>query len=200
MSDLAPLRDAGAPGLAGRVRRHVVVHQKALETLAVQGLDFLLVASGAESRRHQRLRFAAREKRRAMHPRQRAEANGDRANVARAATVYARFAAQDTLAHNRGFHFFEFRIDEVCLEAEVDDASTTASRAARRISLKRSVRACFFGDAISGGERIADRFLDLRFFGVVQFGRLPIPFGFAGALDQLRDGGDGVLDLRVFRS
>ena len=54
-----------------------------------------------------------------------------------------------------------------------------------------------FGDAVSGGKRIADRFLDFRFFGVVQFRRLPIPFGLAGALDQLRDGGDGVLDLRV---
>ena len=92
MADLAPLRRADAAGLAGRVRRHVVVEHEAVAVLAHQRVDDLLVARGAERGDDQRLRLAAREQRRAVRARQHAGADGDRPHGARVAAVDARLA------------------------------------------------------------------------------------------------------------
>jgi hypothetical protein len=51
VADLAALRRADAAGLAGGIRRHVVVEHEALGVLAHQRVDALLVARGAERRR-----------------------------------------------------------------------------------------------------------------------------------------------------
>ena len=100
VADLAALRRADAAGLAGRVRRHVVVEHEAVGVLAHQRVDALLVARGAERGDDDRLRLAAREQRRAVRARQHAGADRDRTHGARVAAVDARLAGQDLVAHD----------------------------------------------------------------------------------------------------
>ena len=113
MADLAALGRAHPPGLAGGVRRHVVVEHEALRVLALQRVDDLLVARRAQRRDHQRLRFAAGEQRRAVRSRQHAGANGDGAYGARVASVDARFAAENAAPHDLGFQIAEQRGHQV---------------------------------------------------------------------------------------
>ena len=61
VADLAALRRSHAAGLAGGVRRHVVVDHEALAVLARERVDDLLVAAGAERHGDQRLGLAAGE-------------------------------------------------------------------------------------------------------------------------------------------
>ena len=103
VADFAALRRADAAGFAGGERRHVVVEHEAVVVLAHQRVDLLLVALGAERRDDQRLRFAAREQRRAVGARQHAGADLDRAHGARVAAVDARLAGQDLAAHDLRF-------------------------------------------------------------------------------------------------
>src|SRR4029077_11472909 len=100
VADLAPLGEAVASGLAGGVRRHVVVEHEALAVLAGERVDDLLVAPGAERDRPQRLGLAAGKQRRAVGARQHADAHGDRAHSARVTAVDARLAIEDLAAHD----------------------------------------------------------------------------------------------------
>ena len=100
VADLAPLGEAVAPGLAGGVRRHVVVEHEALAVFAGQRVDDLFVAPGTERDCHQRLGFATGKQRRAVSARQHADAHGDRAHGARVAAVDARLAVEDLAAHD----------------------------------------------------------------------------------------------------
>ena len=125
MADLAALRRADAAGLAGRVRRHVVVEHEAVRVLAHQRVDPLLVAGRAERRYDDRLRLAAREQRRAVRARQHAGADRDRTHRARVAAVDARLAGQDLVAD-------DLRLE---LEHEIVDLVRVARRRIRRNAL-----------------------------------------------------------------
>ena len=70
MADLAAARAADRPHFADGERREVVVEHELLAVLVDQAVDALLVAAGAERDRDQRLRLAALEHGRAVHPRQ----------------------------------------------------------------------------------------------------------------------------------
>ena len=142
MADLAALGRADAAGLAGGVRRHVVVEHEAVAVLAHQRVDDLLVARGAERGHDERLRLAAREQRRAVRARQHAGADRDRAHGARVAAVDARLAGEDLVA------------DDLRLEVEQHVAGMPAHVGRRigathsastfaAISRRRCVRACF---------------------------------------------------------
>ena len=61
VADFAALRRTDAAGLAGCVRRHVVVEHEALAVFTHQRVNDLLVARRAQRRHYDRLRFAARE-------------------------------------------------------------------------------------------------------------------------------------------
>jgi hypothetical protein len=110
VADLAALRRTDAAGLAGGEGRHVVVEHEAVAVLALQRVDDLLVAAGAQRGHHQRLRLAAGEQRRAVGARQHAGADRDRAHGARVAAVDARLAVEDLVA------------DDLRLEVEEDVA------------------------------------------------------------------------------
>ena len=73
VSDFATARAAHEAHFADAERREVVVQHEALRGFRrIQQLNALLVVLGAERRRHQRLRFAAREQRRSVGARQHA--------------------------------------------------------------------------------------------------------------------------------
>ena len=75
VADFAALGRADTAGFAGGVRGHVVVEHEAVGVFALQRVDDLLVARGAERGDDQRLRFAAGEQRRAVGARQHAGAD-----------------------------------------------------------------------------------------------------------------------------
>ena len=113
MADLAALRRADAAGLAGGIRRHVVVEHEAVGVFAHQRVDALLVAGGAERRDDDRLGLAAREERRAVRARQHARANRDGTHRARVAAVDPRLAGQDLVAHDLRFELEDEIVDLV---------------------------------------------------------------------------------------
>ena len=76
VADLAPAGRPHAAGLAGRVRREVVVQHEVLAVLAFERVDDLLVLAGAERGDDERLGLAAGEQRRAMGARQDADLGG----------------------------------------------------------------------------------------------------------------------------
>ena len=84
VADFAAARAAHEADFADAERREVVVQHEALGGFAgLQQLDALLVVLGAQRDRHQRLRFAAREQRRAVRARQHAGFDGDLAGSRR---------------------------------------------------------------------------------------------------------------------
>ena len=93
------------------------MHHEAIAVLALQRVDDLLVARGAERRGHQRLGLAAREQRRAVRARQQAGAYRDRAHGARIAAVDARLAVQDLAAHDLRFQREADFLDRVGVRA-----------------------------------------------------------------------------------
>jgi hypothetical protein len=103
MADFAALRARHHAGLTHRERREVVVQHEGLAALALQRVNDLRIATGAERRDHEGLRLTAREQRRAMGTRQYTDLHGDRANRRRIATVDTRIAAEDPLADDLAF-------------------------------------------------------------------------------------------------
>src|SRR5256886_8374836 len=98
-------------GLAHRERREVVVQHERLAALALERVDDLRIARGAESGRHQRLGLAAGEQRRAVGARHHPDLDGDRAHGARVASVDARLAVEDSLAHDVALELEEHALD-----------------------------------------------------------------------------------------
>ena len=78
VADVAARGAAHELRLAHRERREVVVEQERVLDLALVLLDDLRVVGGAERRRDERLRLAAREERRAVRAGQQADLAGDR--------------------------------------------------------------------------------------------------------------------------
>ena len=97
VADLAPLGRADPAGLAGRVRRHVVVVHVALGALRVERVDHLLHPEHVQRGDAQDLGLAALEQRRAVHPRQHARLGGQLPDVGQAAAVDAQAVADDPL-------------------------------------------------------------------------------------------------------
>src|SRR6185369_7249182 len=82
VSDLAPARRTETSDLTDRVLREIVVQQEtAFDFAFLEIVDELLVFLGAESRRNERLRLAAGEKRRAVYAWQPADFGCDRTNL-----------------------------------------------------------------------------------------------------------------------
>ena len=100
MADLAPAGATQEARLAHRIGREVVVQHEALAVLALEHVHDLLVLAGAEGRGDQRLGLAAREERRAVAARQRADLALDGANIAGRPPVDARSAVEDLPAHD----------------------------------------------------------------------------------------------------
>ena len=103
MPDFAPLGAAHAPRFARGKGRHVVVEEEVVFILARQRVNALRVALGAQRGHNQRLRFAAREQRRAVRALQNRGADFNGAHGACVAPVNARLARQDAPAHNFRF-------------------------------------------------------------------------------------------------
>src|SRR2546421_8460094 len=116
MANLAALRGSHAPGLAGRVRRHVVVHHEALAVLAGERVDDLLIAPGAERDGDERLGLAAGEERRTVRARQHTDAHGHWTHGARVAAVDARLAVEDLAAHDLRLEVEEQLLDDIGVE------------------------------------------------------------------------------------
>ena len=72
---------ADRAALAHRERWEVVVQHELLAELVRQPIDALLIAGGAQRRRHQRLCLAALEDGRSVRSRQHADLTGDRPNL-----------------------------------------------------------------------------------------------------------------------
>ena len=195
VADFAALGRADAAGLAGGVRRHVVLHHEALTVFTGDCVDDLLVTGGTQRGHHQRLSFTAGEQRAAVGTRQDAGADGDGAHGAGVAAVDAGLAGQDLVAHDAG------------LQLEQDVADLGGSRG------------ILFGSQLGlhVGLDLLDALgallLDAQLVGVahgvagqavhtldergVLLGGGPFPLGLATGLDQLLDGLDDGLHLLV---
>ncbi len=101
MPHLAPRRAADRLDFTGRERREVVVQQERLGGLLrhVDRVDALLVPRRAQRDRHERLRLAAREQRRAVRARQYADLARDAAHRIEVTAVDPLAALQDLLPH-----------------------------------------------------------------------------------------------------
>src|SRR3981081_528981 len=102
MSDLTSLWSAHATGLAHGEGRKVVVQQEVLFVGSLQGIDKLLVFASAKRGNHQRLGFAAGEKRRTVRPRQDAGLAYDGSDRLHVAAVDALSGVEDVPAHDLG--------------------------------------------------------------------------------------------------
>ena len=195
VADLAALRRTHAAGLAGGVRRHVVVEHEALAVLARERVDDLLVAAGAERHGDQRLGFAAGEQGRAVGARQHAHAHVDRPHGARVAAVDARLAVEDLAAHDlrprlKKVSLTRFDVRLRVLGEELFErglADFRQARVARLLLLDRERRA----------EVLLDELGDARDERLVPRRRLPFPGRLAGRLGELVDRLDRALHLAV---
>src|SRR5690606_14876510 len=100
VADLAPFRAAYHTDFANAVRREVVMQHERFFALALDGVDDLRIAFGAQGRHHQRLRFATGEKCGTMGTRQHTSADRDGTHRAGIAAIDARFAREDAAAHD----------------------------------------------------------------------------------------------------
>jgi hypothetical protein len=98
VADLPAAGAAEGTDLADAVGREIVVEHEALPRLPFQLLDALLVHLGAQRGDHERLGLAAREERRAVRARKRADLAGDGADVVEAAAVRTLVLLDDHVA------------------------------------------------------------------------------------------------------
>ena len=103
------------------------MHHEAVFELAVQRVDALCIAVGAQRGNHQRLRLATREQRRAVGTGQDAVADFDGAHGAGVAAVDARLAGQDLAAHDAGFDLEQQAFDFDLVEGHAFGASAQAN-------------------------------------------------------------------------
>src|SRR5581483_8161721 len=119
VADLAPARAAQKFHFADAERRKIVMQHEFFEVLADQGIDPLLVGSGAQGRHHQRLGFAAGKQRRAVGARQHLGFAGDRADVLQAAAVDAPLFLNHQTAKDVALELFEGVLDIFLLVGEL---------------------------------------------------------------------------------
>ena len=100
MADFAAAGALETAGLAGGIRRHVVVVHVALAGLRAETLDHLRFAHGRKRRDGEHLRFAAGEHAGTMHARQDAGFAPDRTNLGQAAAIRANALFQNLGAHD----------------------------------------------------------------------------------------------------
>ncbi len=196
MADLAPLRRSDSAGLADAERREVVMHHEGLAPLALDGIDDLSVAAGAERRDHQRLGLAAGEQRRAVGARQHADAGGDVTHRGRIAAVDASLAGEYPAAHDLLLQTREGRDDLALLPLAVLATGEVLDDLAAHIEdlflplelLRHTVR---FADRVGGylGNAIGQR-------RVVRL-RRPAPFGMPRLRLELANETDDGLHLLV---
>ena len=167
-----------------------------LAAFAVERVDELCVATGAERGDHERLGLATREQRRAMRTRQHTDLDGDRTDGGRVAPIDARLTGEDALADDVALELVELVIDLVggelrCLTGAqlLDDALLDLA--------DTGIPGLLLDDAVGIGERTVRRSrhgrLELRSRGAL----LPVPARLAAFLDELVDGVDHHLHLLV---
>ena len=101
VADFAPAGAAHEADFADAERREVVVQHEALRRLGdVEHLDPLRVFLRAERGGDQRLRFAAREQRRTVRPRQHADFDRDRSNLIERAAIRTAAFVQHLVAED----------------------------------------------------------------------------------------------------
>ena len=162
--------------------------------LAHQRVDNLLIARGAERRHDQRLRFAAREQRRAVRARQYAGANRDRPNGARVATVDARIAGKNLLADDARFQIEQHVADVTGM------VGVCVGRHARRLYFRLDLGEALGARLLRANSiRLAHIGLrdarDLRDQRLVLRGGLPVPQRLAALFHQLMNELDHCLHL-----
>ena len=114
VADLAALRGADAAGLAGGVRRHLVVVHVALGLRAGQRIELLLHLEHVQRGDAQDLGLTALEQGGAVHARDDVDLGGQRADVTQAAAVDAVVLGQDAAAHDLALQLLE-RVAELLL-------------------------------------------------------------------------------------
>ena len=98
MADFAPARAAQESDFADAEGREIIVKHEALEGFAFQHIQPLLVLAGAERGRHQSLRLAAREQRRAVRAGQQADLHADGTHLVEGAPVGPLMLVDDVVA------------------------------------------------------------------------------------------------------
>src|SRR5579864_2018477 len=179
-----------------RERREVVVQHERLAPLALEGVDDLRIAGGAERGDDQRLGLAAGEERRAVSARQHADSHVDGTHGARIAAVDTRLTVEDALAHDGALELEEDVLDG--LLAPLRRLATGQRRDRRRLDLAEARMALLLlGDAVGGGERR----IGLQRHRGGQPGiirrRLPLPALLARFARERFDRADGALHLLV---
>src|SRR5579884_1504408 len=103
MTDFAPARSAQKTYLAYAEGGEIVMQHKPLESFALEHIEPLHVFRRSERRCYQRLRFTAREQRRAVRARQQADLASDRPDLIECAPVGTLALQQDIVAEDALF-------------------------------------------------------------------------------------------------
>src|SRR5579883_79207 len=167
-----------------------------LAALALQAVDDLRIASGAERRHDERLRLTTGEESRAVRARQYAYLDRDRPDGLGIATVDARLAVQDPLAHDVTFQLEERAVD--LLRGPL--RRFAAGQGGERLGLDLgNARVALL--LLRDGVGLREGGLGMQRDGARQFrvlgGRLPAPARLAGLGGELANGADRDLHLLV---
>ena len=187
VTNLPPARSPQELHLADRERREVVVQHEALVGLTLDRFDLLRVVFGAERRAHERLRLTAGEDRGAVHARQHARLDPDRADFVELPAVEPLAAVEDLVAEDL---FLEVLDDELGVGALLrlvfgDDTDQFGDDLIDRAVVFQLVL-----DAHRLGEPVVGTALDLGDeSGVERLGRDGL-LGFACGLLEVVDGRD----------
>jgi len=172
------------------------VQHERLAAFAVERVDELCVAPGAERGDHQRLGLTAREQRRAVRTRQHADLDGDRPDGGRVAAIDARLTGEDALADDVALELVELVIDLVGRELRRLTGAQLLDGGLLDLA-DAGVARLLLDDAIGVGERTVrcsrHGLLELRGGGAL----LPVPTRLAAFLDEFVDGVDHHLHLLV---
>ncbi len=117
MADFPPSRTAHAARFANGVRREVVVQHEVFAVLALQGVDYLLVLTGAQCRHAEGLGLAAREQGRSMRTGEHPDFRDDRADGPGVAPVDTNARIQDCRADDVGLEMLEQGIGLINVQA-----------------------------------------------------------------------------------
>ena len=99
MTDFAALGRTNTAGLAGRVRREVVVVNVTFGRDRVQRIELLFQLEHIQGSHAHNLGFAALKNRRTVHARQYFNLGGQLTNIGESATINAHLFSEDALAH-----------------------------------------------------------------------------------------------------
>ncbi len=169
------------------------MEHEAVAVLALQRVDDLLVALGAQGGHHQRLRLTAREQRRAVRARQHRRADLDRAHRAGVATVDTRLAVQNLAAHDLRFELEQDVVDFHAVGFHAGFGQLGRDRCVDFLQLLAAGR--LLAQLVSGLQIGQAQLGHLGDQGFVLRRRLPVPLRLAAVAHQVVDRIDGDLHL-----